>query len=539
MKKAVACLVSFFAVALLFSLEVNRKELQDETGNAVIEFVNYVGPHTVVNTADEIRGIGTQLGRDIQGAETAGSADRYQIIHAVDPAVTGKFDADILVIGSGATVDHIDNIRRVLAAYLSSAYGYSDRDANTLAFFVTVYNAVYRGNMDMFTTRYKDVVTTHLSKDTAGIATRWDQWPGKTRMVIPLSDARLAGTVSTIDTSAISDSDVTEKIREEDDAALDVRKDMVDLKERESDEAAERAESAQKEAAKAKTETAEKRAEAADARREAERAEKEAEKARAEAEKNPEDSAAQREAAVAEQEAIEKAAEAERKETEVAETEQQAAEKEEEAAVEQTFADTKQQEAQQERKEIASDTQKVIDREAEEAKAAAEEAFAAVVPGYALRVIDKTTLLSELVLVNLATGSTIKTSPLNSIRNRIIVDAGGQLMAVAGKKGGSGDVTLVLIDPATLEMTKSGTDSLSEESMLVKSGNDYYAVIEKDSGKYAIGRFDGTLELKASSAIAVLAETAITVTPRGILVQDDNAKIRLLRATDLADQTED
>jgi hypothetical protein len=141
--------------------------------------------------------------------------------------------------------------------------------------------------------------------------------------------------------------------------------------------------------------------------------------------------------------------------------------------------------------------------------------------------------------VNLATGSTIKTSPLNSIRNRIIVDAGGQLMAVAGKKGGSGDVTLVLIDPATLEMTKSGTDSLSEESMLVKSGNDYYAVIENDSGEYAIGRFDGTLELKASSAIAVLAETAITVTPRGILVQDDNAKIRLLRATDLADQTED
>lgn len=37
MKKAVACLVSFFAVALLFSLEVDRKELQDETGEAVIK----------------------------------------------------------------------------------------------------------------------------------------------------------------------------------------------------------------------------------------------------------------------------------------------------------------------------------------------------------------------------------------------------------------------------------------------------------------------------------------------------------------------
>lgn len=538
MKKCVLCLVALCVSSFLYSLEVDRPELQQAVSGATIEFINYVGPQTSVSTAEEIRAIGISLADAVNGRTSAGDSTRYQIIHAVDPAVTGKLDADILVIGSGATVDHIDNIRRILSAYLSRAYGYSDSDATTLAYYVTIYNAVYRGKMNVFTERYKPVVTGYLSEENAGIATRWDQWPGKTRMVIPLNDPRFAGTLSAVDTSTLSQEDVIEKMREEDDAALDTRKDMVDLKERESEQAQERAESAQKEAAEARTETATKRTESEQARREADQAAQKAETARKEAEKRPDDPAAQEAAEKAEEEAAEKAAVADAKKEALADSEKKVQEKESAAEAEQSFADTKQRESLEDRKEIASDTQKVVDKEAADSRAAAGEAFASVIPGYALRVLDSSSLVSELVLVNLATGETIKTSTLNSIRNRAVVDAGSSLMAVAGKKSGSGDVTLVLIDPETLELVKTGSASLSEASVLVKNGNDYYAVVEQSSGTCVIGRFDAALELKASSTVSVLPETAITVTPRGLLVQNKDGTIRLLRATDLADQSE-
>lgn len=538
MKKCALCCVALCVTSFLFSLEVDRPELQQAVSGASIEFINYVGPHTSVSTAEEIRGIGFSLADAVSGRSVAGDSNRYQIIHAVDPDVTGKLDADILVIGAGSTVDHIDNIRRILSAYLVRAYGYSESDAATLAYYVTIYNAVYRGKMNVFTERYKPVVTGYLSEENAGIATRWDQWPGKTRLVIPLNDPQFAGTLSTIDTSVLSEDEVIEKMREEDDAALDTRKDMVDLKERESEQAQERAETAQKEAAVSRTEAEQKREEARDARREADEAEKKAETARAEAEKRPDDADAQKAAEQAEKDAAEKAAVAEAKKESLAEAEQRVQEREAEAESEQTFADTKQSEALDDRKEIASDTQKVIDKEAEESRARAGETFASVIPGYALRVLDKSSLVSELVLVNLANGDTIKTSTLNSIRNRTVVEAGTSLMAVAGKKSGSGDVTLVLINPETLELIKTGNVSLSEASMLVKNGNDYYAVVEQSSGTCVIGRFDANLELKTSSTVSVLPETAITVTPRGLLVQNEKGVIRLLRATDLADQGE-
>ena len=80
---------------------------------------------------------------------TSGSQNLYYVIHAVDPNTKEKLDADILIIGENAQVDHVQNLRRILSSYLSSAYDYSRQDADTLAHFITVYNAVYRSKMDV------------------------------------------------------------------------------------------------------------------------------------------------------------------------------------------------------------------------------------------------------------------------------------------------------------------------------------------------------------------------------------------------------
>lgn len=537
MKRLFALLIASVCIMAVYALEVDRKELQSESGDG-IEFINYTGPQSLVNTAEEIRAIGSELGQAIaqnrDSVSTAGNQNRYYVIHAVDPDTVNGLDADILMLGALSSVDHIDNLRRIISSYLISAYGYTQQDARTLAVYITVYNAVYRGKIDVFSKRYKPIVIGYLNADKAGLSVRYSEWPGRSQIVIPLSEARLAGTLSTIDTTTLSTKEVTENLREDGKAGLDTRKDMVDIKERERDAAEERAQTAQKDAAQAKSDAQTKKEEAAQADKAAKEARTEAESARKEAAAKPTDSEAQRIAEEKKKEADKAESEAQQKKEEASAAEKTVEEKQSEAEKDQKLADTKQQEAVSERKEIASDVQKEVDSTEEEKRKMAAEALATATPAVALRIVDKASLLSELVIVNLVDGKVLASSPLNTVRNRILLSTGNTLMAVAGKKSGSGAVRLVLVNPDTLEIAKQGEDPIAEQSMLVQNGNDYFAVVEQD-GSTVLGRFNKDLELKVKSSLQILPETAMTVTANGILVQDIDGRIRLLRYGDLVE----
>ena len=246
MKRTLMCLCALAVIGTAFAIEVDQNELK-QAENTPIEFINYTGSHTEI---DSLRAI-AEIGKGLAGAARrgrAGDMNRYAVIHAVDTTVTTGLDADILIIGSAAKVDHINNMRVIIASYLQSAYGYSEKDAKTIAHFITIYNAVYRGNLDSFKGKYKAVVLRYLTAEKVGLALRYDEWPGHTQIVIPLSDQKYSGTLSTIDTTSISDKHVVEKMREQDDKDIETRKDMIDLKERESSAARERANAAQQEA---------------------------------------------------------------------------------------------------------------------------------------------------------------------------------------------------------------------------------------------------------------------------------------------------
>ena len=130
-------------------------------------------------------------------------------------------------------------------------------------------------------------------------------------------------------------------------------------------------------------------------------------------------------------------AESAEKRKEAAKAEETVTSKDTAATADQKLADTKEKEATEERREIASDAQKDLDKKEADAKEASRAALATSIPRAALRVIDDSTMLSELVLINLADGKVLKTSSLTSVRNRTLIDTGGSLMAVAGKKSGS------------------------------------------------------------------------------------------------------
>ena len=212
-KFAIALLISLSTTA--FALEVDENELKSTGTIDTVVFVNYTGPHAKIDSLNSIKKIGSDLGTviaaDPEKMTNTGAANKYSVIHAIDPSESGKLDADILLIGPNATVDHIKNLRYIIASYLSSAYGYSEQDAETVAVFVTVYNAVYRGNTEYFAKKYKNIVNSNLTADKCGLALNYKDWPGKSQIVIPLYDVK--GGLSSVDTSVISDKEVVKHMQ--------------------------------------------------------------------------------------------------------------------------------------------------------------------------------------------------------------------------------------------------------------------------------------------------------------------------------------
>ena len=346
-----------------YSQPVNRSELESAGTIDSVNFESYSGPHKIVESINSIRGIGSSLGSLLAAPSeevTLSVNPKYSVIHAVDPNEKQKLDADIFLINETATVDHIDNLRRIISSYLSSAYGYSEKDADTLAIFITVYNAVYRSKMDFWKSRYKDVVIKNLTQEKAGLALSYTQWPGATQIVIPLGEV-VDGGLSTVDTSAISDKNVVSSMKEDDDKGIDARKDLVNIKEREADIASEKAAEAKKTETESQKELENEQAKLPDLKRDAAL--------------NPEDENKQN-AVKQSEDRIQKL-----KEEMIA-----AAQK---AKDEQAKADKKSTEAVTERTEIAKDQQKILNDQDER-----------IVPAFALKLSNESKQLSTLVKIN-------------------------------------------------------------------------------------------------------------------------------------------
>lgn len=526
MKRFVLFSMLFFAFFSLNALEVNQPELES-VGKDTIEFINYTGPHTVINTKDEIAGIGSALGEkvapNVANKYETGDNSKYYVIHAVDSSVTTGLDADILILGKNANVDHIKNLRSIISSYLVSAYGYSKADADTLAVFITVYNAVYRNDLDTYKSKYKEVVTKNLTKENCGISVNYKDWAGKTQLVIPLLNP-VDGGLSTIDTTIISDSTVIESMQEEDERGVDERKNLVDIKEREADVAQEEAKEAQKEATVAKQEVTKAKEELKQVEEEKKAVEKELEEAKEELVENPTDKKAQEAVKEAEKKVEEVEEKVEEAVAKVEEKVEEAEKKAEEAKEAQSFADKKLSEAQTERSEIATDQQKNIADTKAEAK---------MVTTYGLQLVDSSNLLSKLVFVDVETGKIVKSSPVQVIRNRSIVSTGNGFAAIAGDTGENQAIRLVILDSENLEIVSQTEEDVAPNAVLVSADNYLYTVVKSTSG-FVVAKYSNDLRLQAKSTLKVMETTPITVTDKGIVVTDSYGAVKLLSKSDLS-----
>ncbi|MCR5765000.1 MAG: hypothetical protein K6G09_03365 [Treponema sp.] len=178
-----------FVLIFVFLFIVTRGSTQESSSLEDIEFINYTGPNDVIDSASAIRAIGIEIGKQIvqDKYSSLGNRDRYSVTHAIsEETEPEKLNADIFYIGKDASVDHINNLRRIIAGYIEAAYSYSSDDADNISVYITAYNAVYRGQYDFFAAKYKNLVIENLTKENCGLSKNYTEWSGHSEIIIPL-----------------------------------------------------------------------------------------------------------------------------------------------------------------------------------------------------------------------------------------------------------------------------------------------------------------------------------------------------------------
>jgi len=484
-------------------IKVDRDELAS-IGDQSIKFINYVGPYEFTNTLDQIRGIGRSLGDGINPAESGevSIGGKYRVLHIVSPEIEEGLDADIFIIEDGAAVDHINNLRTIIAGYLETTYGFSGRDAYLLAEFVSYYNAVYRGDFQMVQERYKLPVADALTPEKIGLDTHYSNWPGKTQILIPL---RSGGTPAgdsppVVDTGAISDNQVIEEMRKEEDMGIESRQDMVELRENEIDK-----DQAQ-----------------LDNRRE-------------EADKQEQAVNEELGAITEKEQAGEELTPAE-EETKAALEEEKSAVEEEQTAIEeeQTQIDNRTEEVLDMRDDISEDKNKQLE------DTPAEATFTSaplITPVWFLMVDEQGDGIpyGRVVMYNLEDGKRMAVSTVTAVRGRTLAVLPDSLLVIAGKSGGNGKVRLMLLDQETLETQREGSNDVFPGSLMTVKGSDIY-LITTDNGEWRLGKFNTSLERTSVSEMAVEPWTSITFDGASLFVQGASGEILKLSASTLKEE---
>lgn len=527
MRRGLFVVVFLSAAAAAFTLQVDKQELSKGLGSN-IQFVNYVGPHTKIDTIKEIVGIGRYLGAKITAAEAGDFTyyGSYRVIHAVSKTEPGKLDADVFIIEKSAEVDDIVNVMRILSGYLEAAYSYSPSDAGVLAKFIVYYNAAYRGDMKYITSVYKSEVTRHISVANVGIARIYSEWPGNTRMLIPLTAEAAKGELSSVGSDQLTSPKVIQNLRKEPNKGVPQRKAITDLKQREIVQG-------QKQVQKKKAEIAQqeqriKKEQQAIANQKA-TIQKEKQKAVTPGQKQ---AVASKEAAVQKKQAV-----VEQQKQQVAQQTQRVAKQEQQLAKRQATV-------QKERQSIASDQRTLMKKEppTQSLKPSRKQppttASTAARPGEVLFIYDEEqggVHFGRLVAIDRVSGKLKATSELNTIRGKSYERVPNTYVVVAGRTGGGATVRLVALDATTLKVRAESKVSVAPSSSMAVDGSDIYAIEEKSNTAH-LARFDDSLKELASSKAAVDPHSYIAISGNEVYVQDAHGNILILDKTSLTEK---
>ncbi|WNY67072.1 P83/100 family protein [Borreliella lusitaniae] len=231
--KKMLLIFSFFLIFLngfpLNAREVDKEKLKDFV-NMDLEFVNYKGPYDSTNTYEQIVGIGEFLARPLINSNSNSSYyGKYFINRFIDDR-DKKSSVDVFSIGSSSQLDSILNLRRILTGYLMKSFDYDRSSAELIAKVITIYNAVYRGDLDYYKGFYIEAALKSLTQENAGLSRVYSQWAGKTQIFIPLKKNILSGNVeSDVDIDSLVTDKVVASLLSENEAGVNFARDITDI----------------------------------------------------------------------------------------------------------------------------------------------------------------------------------------------------------------------------------------------------------------------------------------------------------------------
>jgi hypothetical protein len=496
---------------LVFSLglgaqTIEEQELRGDFGS--IEFISYVGPNSVINTREQIRGIGRSLGSQILLHNAAGG--RYRVIR-INPDETPGLAADILILSDTAGVDTIVNLNRIVAGYLETAFSYTPEKADVIANYITRYNAFYRGNMEFFGSKYMDPVVEALDSAKAGLDVAYFNWPGKTQIVIPLQNSLSKGPSGSVDSQEITNEEITQEVLEEENG-IEEQKEVVNIIEEELAE--------EEQAIEEKEQELEEREEVVNEEIQ------NLEETREEIEENPN---------LTKEEKEEQLEVVEEQIQELEQEQEQIQEEREEVQEFREELENREQTLEESRETIAQEEQNQQNNSSNETTQVTE--TAAIRPVYFL-MVNSGSPLGQLVIWDLNSARVVTRSALNSIRGRTYQFFGSDILVLAGRDGTDGAARLYLLERDGLTSSVEGQTNVFPDSKVVQNGSDIYAVLQNDAGDYVVGRFNGSLVLQTQSSLSVLNYTPIEISDGVIFVQGANGDVVRLNPSTLEEITD-
>ena len=524
-------LLSFVVLSMAVSLgaqKVDRDEL-NRTGEHSVNFINYVGPHDSTDSLEEINSIGRTLGRLLAGSSTeeAEVNGKYRILHVVTPEIQEGLDADIFILDDSALVDHIDNLRSIIAGYLEEYYGFSREDAYLLAEFASYYNAVYRGDKEMVEMRYKEPVAGKLESARIGIDTHYTNWPGKTQMLIPLRDDDDA---SLIDTSALSEEAVIESMREEDDMALDARRQMVEMREEEMDKEQEEIDKEQQKI--------DEKQQKLDQRRQQTEEQAEAIEEELDIMDQKEESGQSTPADQERKEELLDNQQSLNQEQENIDQDQKAIDQEQEVVDDKkSLLDVITEEVMTMRDDIAEDENTLIAESEKQSSSSAVTKQKDTQPVWFLMVDSEADGIpfGRVIKYDLNTGERLAVSPLTSVRGRSLLLMPDSLLVIAGKEGPETQVLPMILNKDSLESQKEGINTVCPGSLMTIQNDEIYLVTEQ-KGEWRLGKFDTNLKLLALSETAVEPWTTLSFEGKSLYAQGKDRQVLKLSLKDLQEE---
>ncbi|MBP8083890.1 MAG: hypothetical protein KAZ87_11880, partial [Spirochaetes bacterium] len=536
------------------------------------DFINYTGPGRNDPTS-AVRGIGSDLAEKMNSADEARFMMKYSVKRIVSNDEPDKFSAEIFSIHKDAQVDHVNNIRKILSAYFEKRFGYNKDEAYALAVFSTYYNAVYRGNTDYFKTIYKTEVMKNINSMNAGLAIRYDEWPGKTKILIPLSE----GDSGTINPDEISGKDVIKEVRK-DDENIEPRKTVVEIKEKQIEKDKQDIEKERKRVEDEKKINEEKKKKIEDDKKKIEeekkkivQKEKEIEEKKKEnakitdpEKKKVEDKKVEEEkkkVATAKEEVLKKeeAVKEEEKKTEQQITENK--KKEEEITKKGNEVAKKEEAVKEEKKEIANDElkkdvkkgdpkavdklnekEKELTKKEEELKKKEEDlkknqTDRNVVGDkiYYLKIrefLRNGNYNNDLCMIDAANRKILFNSNIPNISGSKYDLFAEGIVVITRVDNEYTEHRLTLVDKEKLTSLKTGTDNIFHRSFVEIRDGFIFAIV-KDKDQYFLGRFDKDLKLTAKSERRIAQDTFLTFYGDFVYINSEDKKILVLNKADL------